>query len=96
MVLNDNDSSWVAQRLIDAINTVEMNLQEAINRIHTEYTRPSVIRKARVRRLQEDRWVAFIGDSYIDTIAGSGFSAAGSTPEEAMREFDRLWKGGTD
>ena len=83
MVMNDNDSSWVSVRIREAIDTIE-----------NEYMRPSVVFRARVNKLSEGRYCAFIRDVRFDEKIGltaSEFNTVGSTPDEAMRNFDKLW-----
>ena len=79
MVMNDNDSSWVAQRA-----------QEMINRLESEYTRPSVMFKPRVFK-SGPLWYAHYGGANFSGEPESGVTAYGSTPDEAMRNFDKLW-----
>lgn len=87
MVLNDNDSSWTAHRLQDAIGIVEMKLSEAIDRISNEYTRPSVLFKPTLKPLNDGK------GNYEVTYPGFNKFVYGSTPDDAMRAFDRAWKG---
>ncbi len=83
MVLNDNDSSWTAVRI-----------QEAISIIEGEHVRPSVLYRAKLTK-HFTKWCAFIGqDPLGPTGAGNlktEFFAFGDSPDEAMRTFDKLW-----
>jgi len=86
MVMNDNDSSWVSVRM-----------QEAISIIESEHTRPSVVFKAKLATLS-DRWCAYVGEGKFCPIGVMSdrtvFYTTGSTPDEAMRNFDKAWVGG--
>jgi hypothetical protein len=71
------------------------HVQEAINEICSEYVRPSVLFKARVSKLPDGRWCAFMRDVFITDrgISATEFNTVGNTPDEAMRNFDRAWVG---
>lgn len=87
MVLNDNDSSWVAQRA-----------QQMLCIIEGEYTRPSVVFKAKLIKVSPSYWRAYIGtlQKFVDgkptrDVDGNCFTAIGHSPDEAMRNFDKAW-----
>jgi len=61
-MLNDNDSSWVAQRMIDSINIRE-----------SEALRPSVIFHPRLF-LDGNMWCALLGDNIQEGVCGFGKS----------------------
>ena len=56
-----------------------------IQDVNAELTRPSVLYKPRIF-LDGDVWCALYGENLQDGVAGFG-----SSPEKAMREFDREW-----
>jgi len=59
---------------------VAIRMQEAIGIIQSEYVRPSVMFRPNVVKFRES-WRANYGDVH----------AIGNTPDEAMRNFDKLW-----
>jgi len=79
MVMNDNDSSWVAARM-----------QEAISVIENEYVRPSVVFRPSLAKVA-NRWRAHYG-----SMSKVNLHAFGSSPDEAMRNFDKLWTKGLE
>jgi hypothetical protein len=60
-------------------------VRDIFGHIHRELTRPSVLYRPSLT-LDGNQWRALYGPNPDDGIAGFG-----STPEEAMREFDRAW-----
>lgn len=52
--------------------------------VRDEMTRPSVLFRPTLKLESNGRWVAEYGDLK--------WMARGDSPEEAMREFDRLWR----
>jgi hypothetical protein len=60
-------------------------VRDVFAHIHRELTRPSVLYRPSLT-LDCHQWRALYGPNLRDGIAGFG-----STPEEAMREFDQAW-----
>jgi hypothetical protein len=84
MVMDKEASSWALQ-----------HVQEALNELRNEYMRPSVVFRAKLLKVGDDKWSAYYSDPTFDdtgTILLAGrFCVVGSTPDEAMRNFDKLW-----
>jgi len=66
----------------NASSWVAVRMQEAIGIVQNEYTRPSAVFKPALRR-NVDGWTAFYSE----------FMVYGDSPDEAMRNFDKLWTG---
>ena len=60
-------------------------IQEAVDICREEYTRPSVIWKPKVYP-DGDMWCALYGVNLQE-----GISAFGKSPDEATRNFDKVW-----
>lgn len=93
MTLGPNESSWTSQRAHEMLNIMESEFTEMCTNIGKEYTRPSVVFRARLSRLPDGRWCAFIRDVFTTErgISASEFNTIGKTPDEAMRNFDKAW-----
>lgn len=68
-MLSRDDSSWVACRMIEAVNIIE-----------AEWTRPVILYKPRIFR-DGNQWCALYGENVQEGIAGFGSSPA----EAALR-----------
>jgi len=68
-MLNDNDSSWVAQRMIESINVIE-----------AEKLRPTMLYKPRVYQ-DGSMWCALLGNSLQEGVVGFGKSPELATRE---------------
>lgn len=68
-MLNDNDSSWAAHRM-----------QEAIGIIESAWTSPTVLQKPRIFR-DGDKWCALYGDNMMEGVVAFGSSPS----EAALR-----------
>ena len=79
MVMGPNESSWAGQRV-----------QEMISSLEYEYTRPSVMFKPFLRK-NGPVWCASYGAHETYGFIEVGVVACGSSPDEAMRNFDKLW-----
>ena len=77
-MLNENDSGWLAREL----QSKAMDIQDDIRDVIEYFTQPSVLYRPRVF-IDGDKWCALYGDNIQDGVSGFG-----SSPEEAMRDFN--------
>uniref|UniRef100_A0A6M3K045 Uncharacterized protein n=1 Tax=viral metagenome TaxID=1070528 RepID=A0A6M3K045_9ZZZZ len=61
-MLNDNDSSWTALRM-----------QEAVDSIESAWTSPSVLYKPKIFK-DGDKWCALYGDNMMEGVVAFGSS----------------------
>ena len=78
-MLNDNDSNWAATRMVE-------RLQECLENIEYQYTRPSVIYKPRIFQ-DGNKWCAILGECIVD----GSLVGWGNSPNDAAVDFDKLW-----
>lgn len=89
MTLPPDASGWIAQRAQEAINIMESEFTEMCNNIGREYTRPSVVFKAKLTKYLGS-WCAYIPRGN-EVYPAAEFFGVGKTPDEAMRNFDKAW-----
>ena len=83
-MLNDSDSGLLLQHLLELKNA-RMSLEEDY---FYELNRPSTMYRPRVFK-DGGFWFALLGRDIQEGVCGFG-----STPEEAMAAFDKVWKEG--
>jgi len=74
----------IAVNFVDISHHLEIVKQEFLNAAF-EMQRPSVIFKPKISR-DGDQWCVLLGDDLQIGVAGFG-----STPDEAVRNFDKQW-----
>jgi hypothetical protein len=79
--MNNQDSNMAANAICHAATMVQTSWQEAAY----ELCRPCVLFKPKLSK-DGDQWCALFGDNLQEGVSGFG-----STPAEAMYDFDRNW-----
>jgi len=81
-------SQYVAVQIGNAASLVASYIVEESSTIREEFTRPSVLFRPTVC-LDGNKWCALYGSNIMEGVVGWGDS-----PDEACKDFDRVWKKG--
>ena len=77
-MLNDNDSSWVASRM-----------QEAIGIIESAWTSPSVLLRPKIFK-DGDKWCALYGDNIMEGVVAFGASPSLASLEFDREWYEKV------